>query len=125
MALRRTEINEYWWNYTTANFSNRLHTSIKYRAKKKGLPFNLEVSDLSIPEKCPMTGITLQIRTEKGKKNYFTPSVDRIVPELGYVKGNIRIVCLWYNTAKLMFTDEEVLDLCKKVIETHGALSTT
>lgn len=116
----RERTNDYWWNYTTENFSKRLLTSIKCKCKAKNIPFDLDETDLQIPSHCPMTGIELKIRSEKGKKDYFTPSVDRIDSTKGYTKGNVRIVCLWYNTAKLMFSDEVVLELCKKVVETSG-----
>ena len=118
----REKTNNYWWDYTTANFEKRLLSAIKYKCKKNNIPFDLTEEDLKIPTHCPVTGIELKIRSEKGKKDYFTPSVDRIDPKGGYVKGNIRIVCLWYNTAKLMFSDAEVYELCKKVVE-NGALS--
>ncbi len=113
----REKTNSYWWDYTTANFEKRLLSSIKSKCKKKNIPFDITEEDIIIPSHCPVTGIELKIRSERYKKDYFTPSVDRIDPKKGYTKGNVRIVCLWYNTAKLMFSDEVVYELCKKVVE--------
>ena len=118
---RRKKTSEYWRQYSRDNYEARLLTSIKSRAKKKGIDFNLELSDLIIPEFCPKTGISLVKHrgNSTNDKFYDTPSVDRIDCSKGYIKGNIQIVCYWYNVAKLTFTDKQMLEFCKKVIE-HG-----
>jgi hypothetical protein len=120
--VRRKNINNYWREYTKTNYENRLLTSIKARAKKKGIDFNLDLSDLVIPEFCPKTGIKLDkhlenIGSKSYNKYYDTPSVDRIDNTKGYTKGNIQIVCYWYNVAKLTFTEDEMMLMCKKVVE--------
>lgn len=69
-------------------------------------------------ETCPKTGIKLCVY-EDTLKHMDTPSVDRIIPELGYVKGNIQIVCFWYNVTKLCWTEAEVYQMCRNVVE-HG-----
>lgn len=119
---RRKKTSEYWRQYTRENFEARLLAAVKHRAKKKGLEFNLTIDDIVIPNFCPKTGIPLLIHnnSENSKQKYIdTPSVDRINPNLGYVKDNIQIVCYWYNIAKLTFSDEEMLNMCKRVTE-HG-----
>ena len=74
-----------------------LLTWAKYRAKTKGLPFNLDLSDIQIPKLCPILGIELKC----GKRgNPTAPSLDRHVPELGYVKGNVFVVSRRANYLK-------------------------
>jgi hypothetical protein len=72
--------------------------NIKSRCKRKGLAFNLTLEDLVIPEFCPVLGIPLIKRQGKFSDN--SPSVDRIIPSLGYVKGNIAIMSYRANRIK-------------------------
>lgn len=70
----------------------------KSRAKKNNLPFNLELDDIVIPDVCPLLGIPLKSNTDKTSPN--NPSLDKIIPEKGYVKGNIWVVSLRANKLK-------------------------
>ena len=73
---------------------------IRYRALKKGIPFDMEPSDLAdMPELCPVLGCKLDY-DRRGDRRLWA-SVDRIIPALGYVKGNIRIISMAANLAKL------------------------
>jgi hypothetical protein len=75
---------------------------------------------LAIPTHCPIFGIPLAFGVKtpssyREKKGQVTvpddsPSVDRIVPELGYVKGNIVIVSYRANLIK---TNASVTELIK------------
>lgn len=84
--------------------------NIKSRAKKAGLPFNLTIEDVTPPEYCPILGIKLE-RGHKGKAagpQYCSPSVDRIIPELGYVKGNVIVISQLANAIKQNATPEQI-----------------
>lgn len=72
--------------------SRRILSRTKSRAKKAGLPFDLTLADIVIPERCPILDIPLRERTGRGGALRDSPSVDRKVPELGYVKGNVGII---------------------------------
>ena len=78
----------------------------KGRAKKEGCAFNLDPEDIRIPEVCPILGIKL-VRGN-GRVVEASPSVDRIVPSLGYVKGNIQIISFKANTIKSNATLDEI-----------------
>lgn len=78
---------------------------LRNRAKQLNLPFDLEKSDLIIPEFCPILEIPIAIRHEN-KANCV--SWDRIIPELGYVKGNVRAISLKANLMKSNATFEEL-----------------
>lgn len=86
----------------------RILSRVKSRAKRNGIPFNLEVSDIVIPDRCPVLGIP--IVQNQGRQGYFpdSASVDRIVPELGYVKGNVRVISQRANQLKSDATLEEM-----------------
>ena len=110
---------EHWRNYTRNNYEARLLASVKSKCKRYNIPFDLELTDIIIPPHCPKTGIPLVVHTERGKY-YDTPSLDRIDPKGGYLKGNIQIVSLWYNISKLNWQEEVFIDMCKKVVKIHG-----
>ena len=72
--------------------------SARESAKRQGIPFNLEESDIQIPDTCPVLGIKLE--KASGERTYASPSLDRLVPELGYVKGNVCVISWRANKLK-------------------------
>ena len=96
------------------------------RAKEKNLEFDLDLNEIHkfiSTEKCQKTGFSFVIK-DKGRnfkdRSPFTPSVDKIDPSKGYTKDNIQIVCWWYNLAKATYSDKEVLELCKAVVNQNS-----
>lgn len=71
----------------------------RYRAKMQDLPFDIEVSDITIPDKCPILGIGLTIGNSKENRES-SASLDKINPKLGYVKGNVQVISSRANTLK-------------------------
>lgn len=83
----------------------------KHEAKKKGIPFNIALEDLGdVPEICPVLGIPLVWNLGAGRKGYHpnSPSLDRIEPDQGYVRGNVRIISARANLLKNNATVEEL-----------------
>ena len=76
------------------------------RAKAKGLAFALVAADVVIPVTCPVLGIPL--RVAKGLASDASPELDRIVPSLGYVRGNVLVVSRKANRIKTDATIEEL-----------------
>lgn len=73
----------------------RMLKDAKYRASKRNIPFDLTIDDFDVPIRCPVFGFVLTI----GHPNR-TPSLDRIIPALGYVRGNVIVVSLLANRIK-------------------------
>lgn len=80
-----------------------MHHNAKHRAKVLGIPFSIEYKDLIIPEYCPILGIKLNQEDFRDS----TASLDKIIPELGYVPGNIAIISLMANRIKQEGTAEQ------------------
>lgn len=78
------------------NQAKRLLGHARFRAQKAGVPFNLTLDDISLVA-CEMTGFPFECGSD-GRSPY-SPSIDRIEPELGYVKGNTRMVLWCLNAA--------------------------
>jgi hypothetical protein len=78
---------------------------LKYRCKRRALPFDLTaeyLEDLFEAQAglCALTGIQMDFeRSGTGKRSAYMASVDRIVPERGYVQGNVRWVIFAVNMA--------------------------
>jgi|688.fasta_scaffold192409_5 hypothetical protein len=80
----------------------------KYRAKQKGLDFTIEQKDIIIPDKCPLLGIPLECHRGKGSQQGNSPSLDRIDPTKGYIKGNVWVISNRANTLKNDATLQEL-----------------
>lgn len=84
----------------------RLLIGAQKRAKDLQIPFNLEISDIIIPEFCPVLGLKLE-RNKGRKPGDNSPSLDRITPELGYIKDNVCVISWRANALKKNGTIEE------------------
>lgn len=88
--------------------SKRLVALAKYRAKRDGIPFDLSYEDVEIPVYCPVLGIKLE-RNVGGKNQHdFSPTLDRIKPELGYVRGNVIVISSRANSIKSNANPDEL-----------------
>jgi hypothetical protein len=85
--------------------------SLRSRAKKKGLPFNLEVEDLVVPKRCPVLGILLVFSEGTHSPKYNMPTVDRIDNAHGYTKDNIQIISWHANVLKSNLNYDDLKDL--------------
>jgi hypothetical protein len=86
----------------------------KYRSKRTGTPFSISVADVELPARCPILGLPLIAKSGRGPGGWAnSPSLDRIVPELGYVKGNVQVISLRANMLKNNGTLEELVAIGK------------
>ena len=92
------------------NYTQRLFTVTKSRAIKNNTPFNLTIEDFEIPRYCPVFGIPLFVSRLHPSNN--SPSIDKIIPELGYVKGNTWIISMRANRLKSDLSKEELIMFC-------------
>lgn len=72
--------------------------SAKARAKKAGIPFAIKAADITVPEYCPILGMKLARGKIGDREN--SPSLDRLIPELGYVPGNVAVISFRANRFK-------------------------
>ena len=93
------------------------------RAKRKGLSVDIDVLYVTAllekqDGKCAVTKINLESSECNSRKgsNPWTISIDRIDSSKGYTKDNIRLVCLMYNMCKGIWSDEDVITMCKGIL---------
>lgn len=97
-----------------AKRAHGLCSSIRSRAKRNEIEFDLTPEDIQIPDVCPVLGIPIDIDTQgHGKTLDNAPSVDRIDPNKGYTKDNIIVVSWRANNLKANGTIEEFEKLLK------------
>lgn len=92
-----------------------IYYSAKRRAKVDNIPFDLVKQDIydiyPSDGMCPMLGIKLTPNISVTKEN--SPSLDRLIPERGYVKGNVIVISHKANRIKSNAT----LDELEKVVK--------
>lgn len=83
----------------------------KQRAKRVGMEHTLVLSDIVVPDTCPVFGIPL-LREERDSWKS-APSIDRIDSNKGYTPDNIIIVSRRANILKKDATPQELEQLAK------------
>lgn len=85
-----------------------MYHNAKRRAKDFGVPFDITFRDIDIPTHCPVLGIELISGRGTKKSSDNSPSLDRIIPEKGYVVGNICVISSRANRFKQEMTVEDL-----------------
>ena len=104
-----------WQKISRSTKSGYLRSSlakIKSRCKKNYIPFDLTYEFLKsiATDTCPVFDIKFIWRSQgtgKGPKED-TPSLDRVIPHLGYVQGNVVFISNLANTIKQNVTEKEL-----------------
>lgn len=86
----------------------------KSRARIYNLPFDITVEDIVIPKYCPI--LEIELFSGIGKTCNNSPSVDKIIPELGYVRGNVRVISHLANMMKNSATPVLLQNFAKNII---------
>lgn len=116
--------NEYTANMLKPEWRvNKLLAGAKNRAKSKNLPFDLTLDYLmglwdSCEGSCVISKRTFDLSSygKKRQVNPNAPSIDRIIPEKGYIKGNVRLVTYHVNVALSEFGEEVLISLSKDIV---------
>ncbi|QBQ72838.1 hypothetical protein CRP7_gp45 [Roseobacter phage CRP-7] len=94
----------------------KMYRRAKSRARNKGLMFDLEKSDIFIPDLCPILGIPLICHKGSGAWPD-SPSLDKVDPTLGYVKGNVWVISQRANQMKGSANSEELVAFANWVLK--------
>lgn len=107
---QRPDVREQRRQYCAArrikHWGKQKAAELKLRARNLGVPFDLVPGDLVVPATCPVLGIPLSFGVRK--QHLASPSVDRVVPSKGYVRGNIVVISLRANILKNNATIDEL-----------------
>ena len=94
--VRYKKVKKKW---VESNQDRILLKGAKHRANRSGLEFDITIDDIKIPERCPMLDIELEKYNKPGGHSA-SPTIDRIDPSKGYVKGNVRVISMRANRMK-------------------------
>jgi len=101
--------------------TSQLLASTRNRALKFNIKFDLIFDDVYLAilaGKCSKTGLPFNLEPHPDHRVHpFAPSIDRINPKKGYVRGNIQIVCWAYNAARNQWGDEVLLTLARAIVD--------
>ena len=86
------------------------------RAARHGIPFSISIDDIVIPKFCPILGIELEIANKSGG-SMNSPSLDRLIPSSGYVKGNVWVISKLANTMKSSADEQQLRLFAKWIME--------
>ncbi len=93
--------------------TKKMFNKARNRAKNKGLAFDIDVNYIRsiIPTHCAVLGVKLEWSTHRGNGTNplpNSPSLDRIDPTKGYIKGNVWIISHRANIIKSDASHEEL-----------------
>lgn len=82
----------------------QMRSNAKIRSKQDGRIFDVSTEYLKsiFPKdsRCPVLGVKFDMTSKKGGVRKYSPTVDKIIPEKGYVEGNLIIVSHIVNRLK-------------------------
>lgn len=103
-GLSRTK--EYRRHYNVTHWGKYLLLKAKANARRNDVPCNLDEGDILIPKFCPI--LNIPISPHATGRAWNTPTVERLVPSKGYVKGNIIIISWRANRLKCDASFDEI-----------------
>lgn len=95
------------------NIVHNMWKRAKSRAEKYGYDFNIEESDIIIPEVCPLLGIKIFCGDKDDYES--SPSLDRIDNSKGYIKGNVWVISKKANSMKNSASAKELATFCQNI----------
>lgn len=118
-------MNRNYYNKNILNVEfrlNKLCAMAKNRAKEKQLDFDITTEHLielwnNQDGKCALSDTKFVLESGSGRVNKDTVSVDRIIPELGYTIGNVRLVTYHVNVCLSEFGEFALYELARKLIK--------
>jgi hypothetical protein len=96
--------------------ANAMASRARYRAKKRGIPFTMTHEDIHITDACPICGSGMP-------GGAVAPSLDRLIPSLGYTPENVWVICRQCNVRKNSSSTKDlyrIADACYAEIRKRG-----
>ncbi len=112
-SRRRKEDTEYsrqmQQRWRDKNPKRYMWTRARIRARAEDIPFSITEDDFDIPEYCPVfPNLKLEFSSGRGSRPDNIPTLDKIVPVLGYVPSNVAVISMRANRLKSDATLEEL-----------------
>ena len=126
-AANKTKLKteRYAYNHSFQGRLVALIQAAKQRARKHNLEYSLDREwILNLYEKqngkCLLTGINFSMENPvETNLNPLSPSLDKIIPKLGYTKDNTRLVCVAINIALNEFGENIFKKVCTAYLKNN------
>lgn len=82
-----------------------LWRTAKVRAKALGVPFEITVEDVVLPDLCPILQVPINVLASDWQSG---ASLDKVDNTLGYIPGNVRVISRKANRLKADATLEQI-----------------
>lgn len=115
----------FYRKHTDKGWATAKHSSLRESALKRGIHFDLtvqEVMEVGRPKFCKYLEVELDYAATKVSPN--SPSINRVDPSIGYVKGNLEVISNKANSMLLNATKEELKTFIKNVSLTQFGVFT-
>lgn len=117
--LEKPGVKEHVYELKKLSAQKNIITVMLRNARKRAHKYNLEFSitkeDIQVPLICPILNIPLEFGNKKCCGN--SPSLDRITPSKGYIKGNTAVISMLANTMKNSASKEQLETFCKNILK--------
>jgi len=103
--------------------AGRLFTTMLKGAKRRSIPVEIGEEDvlqllITSEFRCQVTGIKFNTYKPSGARmRPWLPSIDRIKPDVGYIRTNVRVVCACVNLALNQFGDDVFMAIAKAAVD--------
>ena len=88
-------------NYRTGNTLYRQFCARLQLAKRNNIPFSIKFESIEQPKFCPVLGIELNYNwSGEHLRDDAKATIDKVIPELGYVPGNVYVISWRANKLK-------------------------
>jgi hypothetical protein len=105
-------------NYRYENTFYRQFIARKQKAIKLRIPFTIEFDQLEQPKYCPILGLELNYGwSGLNRRDPSKASIDKLIPELGYVPGNVFVISWRANKLKCDMSLQEIEKMLKYIKE--------
>lgn len=104
--------------------SNLINANIRKRDPKTDITKEWITERLNFG-KCEVTSLEFKYEARTGEESTtrpWSPSIDRINPNLGYTKSNCQMVVWIYNAAKNIFNHSDVVTLAEAVLNPDSSI---
>ena len=105
-------------NYRTDNTLQRQFNTRRQSALRNDILFTIKFEDIEQPEYCPVLGIKLTYGwSGEGLRDDAKATIDKLVPALGYVPGNVFVISWRANKLKNDMTVVELENILRYMKE--------
>lgn len=108
-AKNKEKRQEYYKEYDSQrSVADKLIRSAKDRATKEGIAFSITTEHFDVPSNCPICDVEMRVATGIRGGASYSPTLDKRIPHLGYVPGNVAVICKKCNSLKGDATSEHL-----------------